>query len=74
MAEADVMYKKYVSQTECCLKNDYNIFKTLDKIGLVNIDEEKEDDGEKDPTLKKQSSCATPNAELSAKSSVEKSV
>ena len=44
MAEADVMYKKYVSQTECCLKNDYNLFKTLDKIGLVNIDEEEEDD------------------------------
>ena len=66
MAEADIMYRKYITQIECCLKNDYNIFKTLDKIGLVNTDEE---DGEKydHPTSeqKKQTTYTSPKTRVS---------
>lgn len=46
MAEADNMYRKYISQIEG-QTNDFNIFKTVDKIGLVNTDD---DDGGLVPT------------------------
>lgn len=42
MAEADNMYRKYISQIEG-EKNDFNLFKSVDKIGLVNSADE--DDG-----------------------------
>ena len=58
MAEADIMYRKYISVIEG-QKNEFNMFKTVDKIGLVNTDD---DDGGLIPALKRQKTRGSPNA------------
>ena len=45
MAEADFTYRKYTSYEEG-KENDFNLFKALDKIGLINTDADDDDDGE----------------------------
>ena len=39
MTDADFIYRNYVSQIEG-KNNDNNVFSTLDKIGLVNTDDD----------------------------------
>jgi hypothetical protein len=58
MAEADIMYRKYISEIEG-QKNKFDMFKTVDKIGLVNTDD---DDGGLNPAaLRRQSTRGGPN-------------
>ena len=43
MAEADITYRQYVSQIDG-KENDFDIFETLDKIGLIKRDDEDDEE------------------------------